>query len=73
MNLKFYLYHLVVFIYTYFFLSSWDVPTHEVVAIDQKAINRWIDRTNLRMNIYWNEFQFLIKTFKLYLNLKKYN
>lgn len=71
MNFKKYCYHLVIFLYTYFFLSSWDVPATETVVMDPEAIERWMNRTNLRINIYWNEFKFLIKAFKLY--LKKYN
>lgn len=73
MNYRQILLQVTMFIYTYFFLSSWDVPTTETIVMDPKAIERWIERTNLRINIYWNEFKFLLNLFKLYLNLKKYN
>ena len=71
MNFKQYLFQLTIILYNYFFLSSWETPTPETVAIDPTAINRWIEKTNLRINIYWNEFNYLLKIFKLYLNLKK--
>jgi hypothetical protein len=62
-----------VFLYTYFFLSSWDTPSPDIVAVDPNAINRWITRTNLRINIYWAEFNYWLKIFRLYLNLKNKN
>ena len=67
MNFKSYLFQLTMFLYTYFFLSSWDTPNPN----DTNAINRWIAKTELRINIYWNEFNYWLKIFKLYLNLKK--
>lgn len=71
MNVKRYLFQLTMFLYTYLFLSTWDTPTPETVAIDPTAISRWIAKTNLRINIYCTEFNYWLKIFKLYLNLKK--
>lgn len=71
MNIKRYLFQLIMFLYTYLFLSSWDAPSPEIVAIDPNAIERWISKTELRINIYRNEFNYWLKIFKLYLNLKK--
>ena len=69
MNWKQYLFHLTTIVYTYFFLSCWDTPTPELVAIDPTAINRWIYRTNLRFNIYWNEFNYWLKIFEIQKNI----
>ena len=71
MRFKNYLFQMSLFLYTYFFLSSWDTPSPDIVATDPNAINRWISRTNLRINIYWNEFNYWLNIFKLYVNLKK--
>ena len=71
MKVKKYLFQLAIFLYTYFFLSSWDTPNPYTVPIDQNVINRWIAKTDLRINIYWNEFNYCLKIFKRYLNLKK--
>ena len=71
MNVKRYLFQMTMFLYTYLFLSTWDTPTPEIVAIDPTAINRWISKTNLRINIYLTEFNYWLKIIKVYLNLKK--
>ena len=64
MNYKKYLVRLIIFIYIYNFLSSWNPPPIEILVIDPNSINRWIDKTNLQINIYYDEFMFLLKFIK---------
>jgi hypothetical protein len=73
MNYKKFLLRIIIFIYIYNFLSTWSAPPIEIIVIDPNAINRWIDKTNLQINIYYDEFMFLLKFVRLYLNLKNYN